>query len=195
MHQILALTSDGRPHQWLSWQDAVTLKYKGLVAFEMGDDENTFHGGMSRMTGERSQIEIKSILAIKGKVKYTRNSPSLTNSNLFARDLHICGYCGRFTANDKLTRDHIMPKSRGGKDTWENVISCCKKCNNFKDDRTPQEAGLELIWVPYRPVREEKLIMENRKILADQAEFILNFVPQHSRMFKYVETKFQWDTE
>lgn len=189
MHQILALTSDGRPHQWLSWQDAVTMKYKDLVSFEMGDDENTFHGGVSRMTGLQSHIEVKSIIAIKGKFKFDRKTPALTNPNLFARDLHICGYCGRFTPDEKLTRDHIMPKSRGGKDVWENVVACCKKCNNHKDNMTPHEADMELIWVPYKPVREEKLIMENRKILVDQAAFILNFVPDHSRMFKYVEDR------
>ena len=191
MHQILALTSDGRPHQWLNWQDAVTLKYKGLVAFEMGDDENTFHGGVSRMTGEQSSMDIKSIISLKGKFKFDRRQVALTNTNLFARDLHICGYCGRFTTDEKMTRDHIVPKSRGGKDTWENLISACKKCNNHKDNRTPEEADMSLIWVPYRPVREEQLIMQNRKILADQAEFILNFVPQHSRMHRFVKERLQ----
>ena len=188
--QILALTSDGRPHQFLSWEDSVTLKYKDLIQFELGDDENTFYGGTSRMTGERSSISVKSIIAIKGKFKHTRKQVALTNHNLFRRDLNTCGYCGRFFVDEKLTRDHIMPKSRGGKDTWTNVIAACKKCNNHKDNKTPDEAGMELIWVPYQPVREEQLIMSNRHILADQAEFILNFVPQHSRMHQYVNRLF-----
>lgn len=195
MHQILALTADGRPHQWLHWQDAVTAKYKGLISFELGDDDNTFRGGVSRMTGERSQMEVKSIIALKGKFKFDRKVPTLTNSNLFARDLHICGYCGRLTPDDKLTRDHIVPKSRGGKDVWTNVIACCKKCNNHKDSSMLHEVGLELIWVPYTPVREEKLIMENRKILADQAQFILGFVPQQSRMHRYVTERLGFSCE
>ena len=191
MHQILACTADGRPHQWMSWQDAVTAKYKGLVAYEFGDDDALFHGGTSRMTGERSIVEVKSIIAIRGEFKFRLRTPALTNQNLFKRDLHLCGYCGRFGASDSmLTRDHIHPVSKGGKDVWTNVITACKKCNNYKDDKMLHETDLELRWVPYTPTRDEQLIMQNRNILFDQAKFLLDFVPEHSRMKTLLERKF-----
>lgn len=190
---ILALTSDGTPHQWLSWEVAVTMKYKNLLAWEIGDDDLSFNGGVSRMTGERSHIEVKNIVALKGKFKFNNKAPALTNSNLFARDLYTCGYCGRHFQEDKLTRDHIVPVSKGGKDVWTNVIAACKKCNNAKDSHMLEDTDLQLIWVPYAPVRVEQLIMQNRKILFDQAKFILDFCPKHSRMHQFVERKFMFD--
>ena len=190
-HQVLALTSDGRPHQWLSWQDAVTAKYKGLIAYEFGDEESSYFGGTSRLTGNRSQVDIGSIIALKGQFKFQKRTPALTNANLFKRDLHMCGYCGRVaTSNLILTRDHIVPVSRGGKDVWNNCITSCKKCNNLKDDKLLADTELELMWVPYTPTRDEQLIMQNRNILFDQAKFLLDFVPEHSRMKALMERRF-----
>ncbi len=190
-HQdVLALTSSGTPHQWMHWQDAITAKFKGLISYEFGD-ESLYFGGVSRMTGERSTIEVKSIIALKGNFKFQPRIPALTNQNLFKRDLHICGYCGRLESKSTvLTRDHIIPVSRGGKDTWTNCISACKKCNNYKDDNLLSDTDLELLWVPYTPTKDEHLIMQNRNILIDQAKFLLNFVPEHSRMKVLMERKF-----
>lgn len=184
--QVLALTADGNPHQWLHWQDAVTLKCKGLVSFEMGN-EDQFLGGVSRMTGEQSHVEIGTIISIRGKFKHSRKTPALTNQNLFRRDIHTCSYCGKHFPESKLTRDHIQPVSRGGRDVWENVVAACWKCNNKKGAHTLTEAGLELKWVPYVPCREEALILSNRHILADQAAFIANFLPKHSRAIEYLD--------
>lgn len=188
-HEVLVLTADGQPHAWMSVEDAICAKVKNLISFEIGDDD-TVVGGTSRISGERSTIDVKNIIALKGKFKYSNRIPPLTNQNLFIRDLHTCGYCGRFVHDDKLTRDHIIPVSKGGKDIWTNVVSSCKKCNNLKDNNLLKDTDFELIWIPYVPVKAEHLIMKNRRILADQAEFVLGFVPEHSRMFKYIENKF-----
>lgn len=72
----------------------------------------------------------------------------LTRQNIFRRDGHKCGYC---ESKRDLTLDHIMPKSRGGGNTWENLVTCCKRCNNKKDDRTPEEAGMKLLVDVGRP--------------------------------------------
>ena len=64
------------------------------------------------------------------------------------RDRGRCQYCG---SRDRLTIDHVFPKSRGGKDTWENLVAACVPCNNRKGDRTPEEAGYELARKPFRP--------------------------------------------
>jgi hypothetical protein len=72
----------------------------------------------------------------------------LTRQNIFKRDNHQCQYCG--TADD-LTLDHVMPKSRGGRTSWDNLVTACKRCNSRKGDFTPDEAGLFLPQKPYKP--------------------------------------------
>ena len=82
----------------------------------------------------------------------------------------------------KLTRDHIVPFSKGGRDTWMNVVTACRSCNERKSDRTPEGAGMELVYLPYVPNRAEYLILTNRRILADQMEFLAQHVPAQSRL-------------
>jgi hypothetical protein len=184
--QVLAVTESGTPFQFLHWQDAITQKVKGNISYEMGDLDQ-FLGGTSRMTGERSHVEIGSIVFIKGKFKYSTKAPALTNTSLFKRDLYTCSYCGRFTPEAQMTRDHIVPVSKGGKDTWTNCTSACKKCNNAKGNHMLEDTEMELIWVPYTPNRAETLILSNRNILADQAQFISHHIPKHSRVPQYLE--------
>jgi hypothetical protein len=67
-------------------------------------------------------------------------------------------------------------------DAWTNVVTCCERCNQRKGDRTPEEAGMQLLYVPYAPSWAEHLILKNRNILADQMEFLLAFIPATSRI-------------
>lgn len=179
---ILACDVTGQPHQWLTRESAVTLKCKGLISYEWGDSGTVLHGGISRMTGKQSTIDVQSIIVLKGKHKVENRIPSLTNRNLFRRDLHICGYCGRKFGDDQLTRDHIIPRSRGGKDIWTNVVTACRHCNNDKDNKMLDECGMELLYVPYVPNRAEALILANRRILADQMTHLRSYVPSGSRV-------------
>ena len=71
--------------------------------------------------------------------------------NLFARDSNTCQYCGRQLPLSQLSFDHVIPRCRGGKTTWENVVCCCLKCNSKKGDRTVSQAGMKLIRTPTRP--------------------------------------------
>lgn len=183
---ILTLDSNGMPNNWTTWQEAIVLKCKGLVAWEFGDEEFLFRGGTSRLTGTQSTVEVSSIIALKTKFKYKNRTPAFSNRNLFRRDLHTCAYCGKKAADQDLTKDHIKPYSRGGPTSWMNCVTACKKCNNKKDDRTPEEANMMLIYVPYVPDKAEGLILQNRNILADQMQFLLNFVPKHSRVWHTV---------
>lgn len=73
----------------------------------------------------------------------------LSRENVFKRDNHTCAYCG--TVGKRLTVDHIHPKSRGGANSWENLITSCFGCNNKKDNRTPSEAGMKLLYKPFKP--------------------------------------------
>ena len=179
---ILALNSGGQPHNWMNWQDAVTLKCKGLVAWEFGDEEFMFHGGTSRVSGVRSKVEVGSIIAIKSKFYYQDRVPTMSNRNLFRRDLNLCGYCGKKFKETQLTKDHIRPVSKGGLNTWTNCITACTRCNSYKGNYTLEQRDMQLLFVPYTPDKAEGLILQNRGILFDQMSFLLGFIPKHSRV-------------
>lgn len=190
MSLILQLDSHGQPNKWITWQDAAVYHAKGLVSWSLGEIETVIRGGNNKMTGEQSVIRTSSIIAVKGTASSKRRhrAPALNNRELFRRDRHMCGYCGNIFAESKLTRDHIVPKAKNGKDIWMNVVTCCAKCNQRKDDKTLDEAGLELLYAPYIPSRAEHLILANRNILADQMEFLLSFVDEKSRLFSENKT-------
>jgi 5-methylcytosine-specific restriction endonuclease McrA len=182
---ILTLDVHGVPHRWITWQHACYYYAKNQVAWSLGEEAFTVYGGMNRVTGERSRITAASIIAIKGKamaIKSFSQVPPLNNRELFHRDRQICAYCGGMFPVSKLTRDHVVPFSRGGRDTWMNVVTACRSCNEKKSDRTPEAAGMELIYLPYVPNRAEYLILTNRRILADQMEFLAQHVPAQSRV-------------
>lgn len=178
---VLACDVTGKPHDWLSWESAVVAKVKNSISYEIGTSDIVARGGISRMTGTRSHVDVSSIICLKGHFK-RKEKIVLNNHNLFRRDLHTCGYCGKEFHDHKLSRDHIIPRSKSGKDNWLNCITSCKKCNNMKDDQTPEEANMPLLFHPYVPNHCEELILKNRNILACQREFILAFLPQHSRL-------------
>lgn len=171
---ILRLDIQGKPVKWLAWQDAVILYSKGSVAWTAGEHIFRLHGGISRLSGQRSFIEVNSIIAVKGEYKQRRQnlSPPLNNRELFRRDRHLCLYCGHDHKDKDLTRDHIKPLSRGGRDIWSNVVTACKRCNARKGSKTPEKANMPLLAIPYIPNLAEYLVLRNRRILSDQMEFL-----------------------
>ena len=172
---ILRLDVVGQPVQWIPWQEAVVLDCRAMIAWSAGDTQFTFHGGTSRVTGLRSTATVSSIIAVKGRFQDGMGGdvvPPLRNRDLFLRDAYMCMYCGRRDVEHRLTRDHLYPLSRGGKDTWRNVVTACRSCNHAKGARTPEEACMTLLAVPYVPNRAEYLVLSNRRILADQMEFL-----------------------
>ena len=75
-----------------------------------------------------------------------------------------------------------MPRSKGGVHEWTNVVSTCEACNRYKDDRTPEQAGMSLLALPYEPNLAEWLILANRRILADQQAFLERLAPRRQRL-------------
>ena len=96
----------------------------------------------------------------------------MNNHELFRRDDNLCLYCGREYPEFGLTRDHVIPLSRGGRDIWSNVVTACKACNTRKGGRTPEQARMPLLAIPYVPNWAEFLALSNRRILADQMAFL-----------------------
>lgn len=182
---ILALDIAGAPHRWITVRDAAHYYATDMVAWVTGRNEFPLRGGIQQSTGSRSLIRANSIVAIKGKdfmVRHFDRAPTLTKAMLLARDRFICAYCARRFPSDELEMEHIVPSSRGGADSWMNLVAACRACNGRKADRTPEAAGMKLHYVPYVPNRYEAFILSNRKILADQMEFLLPGVPKSSRM-------------
>ena len=181
--RVLSLDAHGRILDWMHWQDAVCLYVRGAVAWTMGDPCLTVRGGSNRHTGRQSVVELHPIVAARGHAhpRALDPSPALTNVALFARDGSLCMYCGKEYGRHSLTRDHVMPISRGGRDIWENVVCACFHCNSRKGGRTPQQAGMPLLAVPYRPSWVEHLILSNRHILADQMAFLKHHLPKRAR--------------
>lgn len=182
--EVLQLDVSGRPQAWISAQDAVTLYAVDSVAWTLGDTLRAMRGGVQRSTGRQSVIEVHPIVAVRGAVpsKAWRHEPALSNPKLFARDRHMCAYCGLQFAGVELTREHIVPASRGGSDTWMNCITACRSCNGRKGNRLPEEARMTLRYLPYTPSLHEDMILRGRRILADQMEFLLASVPRNSRL-------------
>ena len=182
--RLLSLDAHGRILDWMNWQAATCLYVRGAVAWTLGDPCLQVHGGISRRTGEQSLLELHPIVAARGHARAHAldPTPALTNAALFARDAYLCMYCGRDFHRPQLTRDHVMPVSRGGRDIWENVVCACFHCNSRKGNRTPQQASMPLLAVPYRPSWVEHLILSNRNILADQMAFLKSQLPKNTRL-------------
>lgn len=182
--KILRLDIGGQPVGWLSWQQAAVLYSLGKIAWTHGDNTFQIHGGHCRLTGLQSQIVVHSIVAIKGHQqihKHGRKIPPLDNSALFLRDANLCLYCGNQFPTQLLTRDHVMPLSQGGDDCWSNVVASCHSCNTRKGGHTPEQAHMPLLAIPFVPNHAEYLALSNRRILADQMDFLKAQFRNHDR--------------
>ena len=115
------------------------------------------------------------------KMKWISTS-SLTNSKLFARDRNVCAYCGNHFHESVLTRELFIPQAHIGRDIWMIVVTACRSCNHRKGPRTPEQAHMPLLYTPYVPSLWEDFILRNRRILADQMEFLMAHVPKSSRL-------------
>jgi len=171
MQAILKLDVSGQPRGWLTLNEAVTAYARGDVLYGIGEALPPVFGGIQRLTGIRSEIILQPIVALEGRVM-NYFTPPLCNRTLFRRDDHRCLYCGGQFSRSELTRDHVVPISRGGSDKWENVVAACKRCNWLKDCQTPEEAHMPLLAVPFRPNTYEWHFLAKERVLADQMEYL-----------------------
>jgi hypothetical protein len=181
--QVLKLDVAGCPVEWISWRLAVTLYARERVQWEAGQARFTLTGGR-RGDGSRSSMTINSIIAVHDRSRrFEHGHVPLTNRALFQRDGYRCLYCGEACAPDALTRDHVVPVSRGGVDAWTNVVSACVDCNQRKDAQTPEEAGMPLLALPYRPDPASYLLLvaSGRRITACQMSWLAAFVERGRR--------------
>ncbi|MBA3581262.1 MAG: HNH endonuclease [Gammaproteobacteria bacterium] len=180
--QVLRTDASGMPLEWIDYQQAVKLYCADEVAYTCGALLYHIRGGINARTQLRSTVMVHSIIATYGnhKILHEDYTPPLSNQTLFKRDAYICLYCGhRFISSD-LSRDHVRPISQGGKDVWNNLVTACKRCNNHKAGRTPEQAHMELLAVPFTPTHAEYIYLKARRVLADQMEFLKAHFPRRS---------------
>lgn len=182
--KVLKLSAQGLPQSWISLEQAVTYYAADAVRWELGVQVAVFRGGHNARTGLQSVIHVNSIIGTRGvpNINPFQRKPGLTNSKLFARDRNTCAYCGNQFREQDLTREHIIPLSQNGVDNWMNVVTACRACNHRKSNRTPEQAHMALLYAPYVPSLWEDFILRNRRILADQMEFLTAHLPSSSRL-------------
>lgn len=188
--EILVLDRNWTPHSWIDLEKAIAHEATNEVIDHLGEAIFVYHGGKNRFTGEQSKIETSSIIVVDGAPNPRKyKDPALTNPSLFQRDRHVCAYCTRIYRAVDLTRDHVQPRSKGGKDIWMNVVTACKSCNSLKGDMLhgqkipydhsgypgPQGDGhMHPVYLPYVPCKAEHMIMKGRNIKADQMAFLIS---------------------
>jgi 5-methylcytosine-specific restriction endonuclease McrA len=172
--KVLRLDASGQPLEWLHWQDAVTAYALGRIRWTYGEPVMQIRGGISATSRVQSVVDVHGVIAYgRRESRAHAPIPPLTNRALFRRDGNLCLYCGRSCRDRELTRDHILPLSRGGLDAWSNVVAACRACNSLKGGYLLADSGMELLAVPYVPNRAEYLALINsRRILADQMQFL-----------------------
>jgi len=183
--QVLRTDVAGMPLEWIDYREAVRLYHANQVAYQTGTLLYTVFGGFRSYDGCRSKIDVNSIIATRGTSQgLSRNRdkyvPPLNNRTLFKRDANLCLYCSMRYPTRDLTRDHITPISQGGSDIWNNVATACRRCNNYKGGRTPEQAAMQLVAVPFTPTYAEYIYLKGRCVLADQMKYLLAHIPRSS---------------
>lgn len=142
--QTLLLNADYLPLDVVHWQRAMVLWCQNKVEIlETHDHE---------VRAVTFSFRLPSVVRLLQFVKTRRKSQvQFTRANIYARDKHVCQYCCKQHPTQDLTFDHVMPVSRGGLRTWENIVTCCIPCNRRKGNRTPDEAGMKLKQKPVKP--------------------------------------------
>lgn len=121
-----------------------------MSQFLLADEENDFDD-QDIVRSVNFSLMIPRIIRLNFYDKVPKLTLRFNRRNLFARDQNTCQYCGNQLPLSQLSFDHVIPRCRGGKTTWENVVCCCLKCNSRKGDRTVERSGMKLIRKPTRP--------------------------------------------
>ena len=140
---VLLLNSSYEPLKVISWQKAVTLFFTGKVEV------------VSEYTHPIRSVSIvvqaPSVVRLLRYARIGRRTPPLSRTNVLARDNFQCQYCLKHMNAKEATMDHVIPRSQGGKTTWNNIVAACGYCNRKKGGDTPDEAKMKLLKKPVQP--------------------------------------------
>ncbi len=138
--RVLVLNSTYEPINVCTTRRAIVLILKGIARTE--------EPGEGAIHSARTAIPVPSVIRLTEYVHIPFERKSLSRKNILLRDHNTCQYCGRVFAPAELTLDHVIPRSRGGHSNWDNLVTCCKRCNNRKGNALPEEVGMRLIKRP-----------------------------------------------
>ncbi len=143
MEQVLLLNITYEPLRIIDWKRAISLLLLGKVEV-LEEYSREIHSVSFK-------LKLPSVVRLLRMVKRPKSPVKFSRQNIYARDKYECQYCGNRFSPEELTYDHVIPKSRGGKTRWDNIVTCCIPCNRRKGGRTPGEARMSLIRKPTRP--------------------------------------------
>src|SRR6186997_2576331 len=138
--RVLVLNTSFEPINVCTERRAVVMIFKGVARVE----EHNGH----MLHSQRLSIHAPSVIRLVEYIHIPFERKSLSRKNILLRDHNTCQYCGRAFAPQELTLDHIHPRSRGGDSSWDNLVTCCRSCNNRKGDRSPEDVGMRLLKRP-----------------------------------------------
>jgi 5-methylcytosine-specific restriction endonuclease McrA len=142
--ETLVLTASYEPVARVTWKRAITLLFEGKVeVIEEYQDR--------LIRSVTFEIKMPSVIRFLRAMRARKKTPKFSRENVYARDNGRCQYCRKKVPRQEATYDHVTPRARGGKTTWENVVIACVPCNQHKGARTVAEAGLQLRSTPSRP--------------------------------------------
>jgi 5-methylcytosine-specific restriction endonuclease McrA len=141
--QTLVLTHTYQPHRVVSWQKAITMLFDGKVEVLSEYDEDIRSVSLT--------VKMPAVVRLVRHVRHGRLGVKFSRANVLARDGLACQYCGRKASPRELTFDHVLPRSQGGRTSWENIVTACRRCNARKGGRTPEQAHMALRTTPARP--------------------------------------------
>ncbi len=137
---VLVLNASYEPINICAARRALVLIFKGLASPE---EHAAVH-----IHSARQSIRVPSVIRLLEYRRIPHQTRALSRKNILMRDRYTCQYCHKALPSNELTLDHVIPRSRAGETTWENLVACCHRCNNHKGSRTPDEAGMRLAKAP-----------------------------------------------
>jgi 5-methylcytosine-specific restriction endonuclease McrA len=137
---VLVLNASYEPINVCAARRAIVLVLKGVASTE--------EHAHAHVHSSRQALRLPSVIRLLEYRRIPVQTRSLSRKNILLRDRYTCQYCLDTRPSSELTLDHVVPRSRGGESTWENLVACCLRCNNRKGNRTPEEAGLKLARSP-----------------------------------------------
>lgn len=143
MKRVLLLTPWYFPHKILRWEDAITMVFldKADVVAEYNEE----------VRSPSTSMKLPAVIRLRKKIDNRKRGVKFSRVNVYARDGYSCQYCGKGLPASQLTYDHLMPRSRGGRTEWTNIVTACLPCNSTKANRTPEEAGMFPLKAPVKP--------------------------------------------
>ena len=162
MSRVLLLNNEDEPLRICSWKRALKLLINGKAHCD-----KRIQNIEDYLSIDNKQIH--QVIRLNYSVAVPYKELPFCRENVFVRDEYTCQYCGRKFSPAELTLDHVFPKSRLGPDIWENIVTCCKECNQYKADKTPKEAGMKLLRRPFRP--KEYFVYEMKKYSYNEQQY------------------------